>query len=43
MAATLDAPPPAQALRAAAAPYAIDRAAAAYLDALGLPRPAAPA
>lgn len=43
MAATLNAPPPAQALRAAAAPYAIDRAAGAYLDALGLPRPAAPA
>ena len=41
MAATLNAPPPAQALRDAAAPYAIPRAAGAYLDALGLPRPAA--
>ena len=41
MCAALDAPPPADDLRAAAAPYAIDRAAGAYLDALGLPRPAA--
>lgn len=41
MAATLAAPPAADALRTAAAPYAVNAAAGAYLDALGLPRPAA--
>lgn len=41
MCATLDAPLPARTLRAAAAPYAVANAAGAYLDALGLPRPAA--
>ena len=41
MAATLAAPPPADALRTAAAPYAVNAAAGAYLDALGVPRPVA--
>lgn len=36
MAATLDAPPPADTLRAAMAPYQVDTAARAYLAALGL-------
>lgn len=41
MAAALDAPRTAGALRAAAAPYAVNAAAGAYLDALGVPRPVA--
>lgn len=41
MTATLDEPPAADTLRAAAAPYAVQTAAGAYLDALGVPRPMA--
>lgn len=41
MAATLDAPPPRAVLQGAAAPYAAQHAAGAYLTALGLPLPAA--
>jgi glycosyltransferase involved in cell wall biosynthesis len=41
MTVTLDTPPAAEVLRAAAAPYAVQAAAGAYLDALRVPRPAA--
>jgi glycosyltransferase involved in cell wall biosynthesis len=41
MTATLEKPPAAEVLRAAASPYAVQAAAGAYLDALRVPRPAA--
>lgn len=41
MTVTLEKPPAAETLRAAAAPYAVQAAAGAYLDALRVPRPAA--